>query len=916
MDYNSTLNLPKTEFPMRAGLPMREPAMLKDWEEKSIYAKLMEKNAGKPLYILHDGPPYANGDIHMGTAMNKVLKDFIVRYKNMSGFRAPYVPGWDTHGLPIESQIIKKSKLDRSKMTVPEFRDKCRDFALGFVDTQRGQFMRLGGIGDWFNPYLTLAPEFEACQIEVFGEIYEKGLIYKGLKPVYWCPHDETALAEAEVEYMDQEVSSIYVKFRVEDDKGKLLGLDLSKTFFVIWTTTTWTLPGNVAISVNPGFEYCVASAGGENYIVASELLESVMKAAGIDDYSVGIKLSGADLEHMKTRHPFLDRDSLIITGDHVTLDAGSGCVHTAPGHGHEDFAACRGYDLPVIVPVDAKGFMTEEAGRFAGLYYAKAGAPIEELLSESGLLLATQKISHTYPHCWRCKHPVVYRATEQWFCSVDAIKDAAEKACRGAEWSPAWGEERMVSMVRERSDWCISRQRNWGVPIPIFYCGECKKALINRDTINKVSSVFASEGSNSWFAKDASELLPEGIVCPECGCASFTQETDIMDVWFDSGVTHAAVLEKREELQSPADLYLEGGDQYRGWFQSSLLTSVATKGTAPFKNVLSHGWIVDGEGKKMSKSLGNTILPGDIIKDYGADILRLWVSSADYRNDVRISKEIFKQLSEIYLKIRNTCRFILGNLEGFDPDSMAEPSSLLELDLWALSRLNRLTEKVTQAYEDNEFHIIYHSVHNFCVVELSNFYLDVIKDRLYCSGKDSHGRLSAQTAMYLILDALVRMMAPILAFTSEEIWSFMPHEKGADAESVLFNAMPSVSPEFELGADAADKWERLLALRTEVNLALEAARRDKLIGKPLEACVTIRCGAAERAFLQGVLPELGKVFIVSEVRLEDGPEGIEISRAGGEKCVRCWTYSHEIGGNESHPELCERCAGVVSAQA
>ena len=692
-DYNETINLPKTDFPMRANLPKREPGFLAGWEQdnNALYHALMKKNEGKPLFVLHDGPPYANGNLHMGHALNKVLKDFIVRYKNMAGFYAPYVPGWDTHGLPIERQAIQAYGMDRDKVSVSEFRQKCEEFARKHVNTQREQFKRLGVIGDWEHPYLTLTHDFEAKQIEIFGEMAKKGYIYKGLKPVYWCPHDETALAEAEIEYQDEPCSSIYVKFAVTDDKGvieKAIGTK-ENVYFVIWTTTTWTLPGNLAISVNPFFEYdLVKVPNGEIYVLAKELVNSVMQAAGIESWEVLATLLGSDLEMMKTQHPIMDRESVIITGEHVTLDAGTGCVHTAPGFGADDFIVCQKYNIPIIVPVDGKGYATEDAGKYAGMYYEKTTPIILDDLRACNALLAIEDIVHSYPHCWRCKNPIIFRATEQWFCSVDALKDDAVKACHEITWLPGWGEERMTSMIMERSDWCISRQRIWGVPIPIFFCKKCGKPLVNEQTIKLVSDLFREKGSNAWFEMDASEILPPDIHC-ECGCGEFDKETDTMDVWFDSGSSWAAVIEQREGQPIPVDVYLEGNDQYRGWFQSSMLTAIATKGIAPYKTVITHGMIVDEERQKMSKSLGNGISPQEILDQYGADILRLWVSSADYRQDMRISKEMFKHLAQNYLKIRNTARYILGNLEGFDPKTdMVAYNDLCELDRWALMKL------------------------------------------------------------------------------------------------------------------------------------------------------------------------------------------------------------------------------------
>ena len=927
-DYNETINLPKTDFPMRANLPKREPGFLAGWEQdnNALYHALMKKNEGKPLFVLHDGPPYANGNLHMGHALNKVLKDFIVRYKNMAGFYAPYVPGWDTHGLPIERQAIQAYGMDRDKVSVSEFRQKCEEFARKHVNTQREQFKRLGVIGDWEHPYLTLTHDFEAKQIEIFGEMAKKGYIYKGLKPVYWCPHDETALAEAEIEYQDEPCSSIYVKFAVTDDKGvieKAIGTK-ENVYFVIWTTTTWTLPGNLAISVNPFFEYdLVKVPNGEIYVLAKELVNSVMQAAGIESWEVLATLLGSDLEMMKTQHPIMDRESVIITGEHVTLDAGTGCVHTAPGFGADDFIVCQKYNIPIIVPVDGKGYATEDAGKYAGMYYEKTTPIILDDLRACNALLAIEDIVHSYPHCWRCKNPIIFRATEQWFCSVDALKDDAVKACHEITWLPGWGEERMTSMIMERSDWCISRQRIWGVPIPIFFCKKCGKPLVNEQTIKLVSDLFREKGSNAWFEMDASEILPSDIHC-ECGCGEFDKETDTMDVWFDSGSSWAAVIEQREGQPIPVDVYLEGNDQYRGWFQSSMLTAIATKGIAPYKTVITHGMIVDEERQKMSKSLGNGISPQEILDQYGADILRLWVSSADYRQDMRISKEMFKHLAQNYLKIRNTARYILGNLEGFDPKTdMVAYNDLCELDRWALMKLNDLVAKVIKGYDDYEFHVVLHAIHNFCVVDMSNFYLDVIKDRLYCEEKNGVLRRSAQTAMYDILDALVRMIAPILCFTADEIWQAMPHRDGDDAANIVLNAMPKVNPAWAFAEEASSKWDKLIALRDDVNKALEEARKNKVIGKPLEAWVTVYADDETAALLETVpADELAALCIVSKLRVirgngegmqgENLPVQIAIERASGDKCERCWMYVDSIGQDSKHPTLCARCAAVV----
>ncbi|MBP1737185.1 MAG: Isoleucyl-tRNA synthetase [Oscillospiraceae bacterium] len=933
-DYNKTINLPQTEFPMRAGLPKREPELLNGAYEVATYHKLMERNAGKPCFVLHDGPPYANGNIHIGTALNKILKDIIVRYKNMTGFRAPYVPGWDTHGLPIESAILKDKKVKRSELTTAEFREKCKEYALSFVDRQREQFQRLGVIGDWENPYLTLAPEFEAEQVRIFGKMAEKGYIYKGLKPVYWCPHDETALAEAEIEYADDTCTSIFVKFPVKDDHGKLSRYcDLSNVCFVIWTTTTWTLPGNLAISLNAAFDYILMKTpGGEVYIVAKDLAGAVAKAAGIESYETLATLKGSEFDLMTARHPFYDRESVVLNGDHVTLDAGSGCVHTAPGFGAEDFAICREYDthrgthIGIIVPVNSRGVMTDEAGQFAGLHYTKANHEILAVLKASGALLASQDMTHSYPHCWRCKNPIIYRATEQWFCSVDAIKDAAIAACDAIQWKPEWGKERMISMIAERSDWCISRQRVWGVPIPIFYCDKCGTDIVTPGTIDRVSSLFREHGSNVWFEREADELVPEGFVCPKCGHNHFTKESDIMDVWFDSGSTHAAVLDQRPELTFPADIYLEGGDQYRGWFQSSMLTSIAAKGTAPYKRIITHGWTVDGDGRAMHKSLGNAVAPEEVIKDYGADMLRLWVSSADYTQDMRISPEILKQLSQAYLKIRNTARYILGNLDGFDPSRLVPTDELLELDRWAVSRLNELVKKAREFYDSYEFHGVYRSVYHFCVVDMSSFYLDIIKDRLYCEGRDSLARRSGQTAMYHILDGMVRLLAPLLAFTGEEIWSAMPHDASADPESVLFNDIPAYQESLALSPEAARQWDTIIAIRTVVNKALELARKEQSIGKSLDAAVTLSCNDEAWEKFQAIAEhDFESLFIVSSVKAVhgggDGVEGeefpglrVSVAAAAAPMCVRCWNHNEHVGEDAEHSELCPRCAEAVKA--
>ena len=917
-DYNATLNLPKTDFPMRAGLPKSEPVTLKNWEDEKLYDKLMERNEGKPLFVLHDGPPYANGDIHLGHALNKILKDFIVRYKNMAGFKAPFVPGWDTHGLPTELKARQKAGIGSSAdISVVELRKLCEEFVTGYINDQREQFKRLGAIGEWDNPYITLKHEFEAEQIKVFAEMADKGYIYRGLKPVYWCPECKTALAEAEIEYAEDPCHSIYVKFRVTDDLGKFaaMGIDPAKVSFVIWTTTTWTLPANVAICVGPRFEYSVIQSGDEYYVMATELYRSAMEEAGITDYQVVAAIKGSELEYMKTQHPFLDRESLLIVGEHVTLESGTGCVHTAPGHGVDDYNVCRNYpEIPVICPVNGDGVLTEEAGQFAGLTTDEANKKIAIHLDATGSLFALKKIIHQYPHCWRCKSPILFRATDQWFCSVDDFKDDAVKAINEVEWIPSWGKDRITSMVRERKDWCISRQRKWGVPIPIFYCRDCGEPLIDKTAMLAVADVFAKEGSNAWFDHDASGMLPEGAKCAKCGCTSFDKEKDIMDVWFDSGSSHTAVVRRRGYLKFPADLYLEGNDQYRGWFQSSLLTSVATMGTAPYKTVLTHGMILDMEKRKMSKSLGNGISPQEVIKQYGADVLRLWVASCDYQSDVNISFDILKQRSEAYRKVRNTARYILGNLFDFNPDTdMADFDTLLPIDKWALAKLNSLIDKVREAYDKYEFHIVYHSIHNFCVVDMSNFYLDVLKDRLYTEKADSPRRRAAQTAMYLILNAMTRMTAPILAYTSDEIWKFMPHSAADEASHVIYNEMPE-----KVAADVDDSfmefWNRIHELRDDVKKTLEPMIKEKTIKSSLEAKVTLSAGGETLGFLKQAEPELADAFIVSEVVIADNGAELEITaeKAEGEKCERCWAIRKSVGADAEHPTLCAHCCETL----
>ena len=928
MDYKNTIITPKTDFPMRAGLPQREPAMLERWNKIDVYGQLLKKNEGKPAFILHDGPPFSNGDLHMGHALNKTLKDFIIRSYAMRGYYTPYVPGWDNHGMPIESAIIKKNKLNHRAMPVTEFRSACEAFAQDFIDRQMAGFRRLGVMGDWAHPYKTMDKHFEAEEVKVFGEMYRKGYIYKGLKPVYWCPKDETALAEAEIEYQDDPCTSIYVKFAVKDDKGKLADYGTANTYFIIWTTTTWTLPGNLAIALNPVEDYVLLQAdNGERYIVASALAEKTMKAGKIEHYEELAHFNGRFFEYMTAQHPFLDRDSLLVVADYVTMDSGTGCVHTAPGFGADDYQTCRRYNMDLIVPVDDRGYQTADAGKFAGMRYDESNKAIFDDLVSTGALFASEEFTHSYPHCWRCKSPIIFRATPQWFCSVESFKDEAVAACENVKWMPAWGKDRMISMIRDRADWCISRQRRWGLPIPVFYCKDCGKPVCTPETIAHISKLFDEHGSNYWFAHEAMELVPEGLSCPHCGGKTFEKETDTLDGWFDSGSTHIASLRRNHPEQWPATMYLEGADQYRGWFQSSLLTSVGALGEgAPFRECLTHGWTVDGEGKAMHKSLGNGVDPAELIRDFGADIVRLWAASADYRVDVRCSKEIFKQLSQSYLKFRNTARYCLGNLDGFDADHLVAPEEMLELDRWAVTKLNALIETGFRAYENYEFHVLTHAINDFCVVELSSFYLDILKDRLYCEERNGLKRRSAQTALYLILDAMARMFAPILAFTCDEIWQAMPHRSGDDTRNVVLNEMVRPYTAYALDEAAMQKWDTLIALRNDVNGVLETARADKRIGKALEAHVALYAeDEASRAALEAVKElDLAELFIVSDVLLENGAPKeenvcgtganfpgmrIEVLPAAGEKCPRCWMHSTEANAEG----LCPRCARVVA---
>ena len=904
---------------MRAGLPEREPEFLKYWEENKIYEKKQELHAGHKKFVLHDGPPYANGKIHMGTALNKILKDIIMKYKYAQGFDTPYVPGWDTHGMPIEHAAIKNLGLNRHELDTLVLRKECHDYALKWIDEQRTDFKRLGVLGDWDHPYITMTHDYEAVQIHVFGEMAKKGYIYKGKKAVYWCPHCETALAEAEIEYGEEKSPAIFVKMPLVKDNGMLPEAAQGKpAYIVIWTTTPWTMPANVAIALHPDFEYAWVECEGEILFMAKEMLEAVGKVCKKDLSNIIGTCKGKDMEYAECRHPFetIDRKSLVVLADYVTLEAGTGCVHTAPGHGADDFETGVRYNLPIICPVDGSGKLTAEAGvDFAGMFVFDANVPIIKYLAGLNRLFGKENIRHQYAHCWRCKNPIIYRATEQWFASVDGFREEALNAIANhVQWIPSWGEARIHNMVADRHDWCISRQRVWGVPIPIFYCEDCNEHLVNDDTINAVADLFAKEGSDAWWAHSAEEILPQGTKCPKCGGTHFRKESDIMDVWFDSGSSHAAVCKTRPELAWPADMYLEGSDQHRGWFQSSLLTSVATEGKAPYRAVLTHGYVVDGEGRKMSKSVGNTVAPQEVIAQYGADIIRLWAASSDYKADIRISKEILKQLSEVYRKIRNTIRYILGNTNDFNYETdKVEFKDMLELDRWALMHMQLLKKEVSAAYESYDFHVLYHAIHNFCSIEMSSYYLDILKDRLYAYKADSFERRSAQTAMYEIMLDLVVMIAPVLSFTMEEVWQFMK-KPASMPESVFMMPWPECKEEY-IDEALESKWDNFIEIRSEITRVLEGARRAKTIGHSLDAKVELHATGEALAILRSVEGDLATLLIVSQAKLVEGLAGgveatgredlkVTVQAAEGEKCERCWIYSDTVGKDAEHPTV------------
>ena len=908
VELKDTLLMPKTDFPMRGNLPNKEPNFLKRWEEMDLYRKVLEKNAGKPTYVLHDGPPYANGNIHIGHALNKILKDFIVKYKNMNGFVSNYVPGWDTHGLPIE-QVLVNNGVDRKSMPATKFRNKCKDYALKQVDKQREDFKKLGVIGDWDNPYLTLDPKFEAEQIRVFGKMVDKGYIYKGLKPIYWSPSSESALAEAEIEYRDHTSPSIYVAFDLVSEDGVVE----KGTKFVIWTTTPWTLPANLGIAVHPDFEYQVVKYNGESYLLAKERVNFLAEQFGWENYEEGKVIFGKELEYLLCQHPFLDRTSTLILADYVTLDSGTGLVHTAPGHGVDDYLVGQGkYKLGVLSPVDNQGVLTEEAGQFAGKFVFDANKDIITYLAETGALLKQENITHSYPHDWRSKKPIIFRSTPQWFCSVDAFRSELLEAVDNTKFYSEWGKPRLYNMIRDRGDWVISRQRVWGVPIPVFYA-ENGEAILDNELIEHVAKIFEVEGSNVWFYKEAKELLPEGYTHPGSPNGEFTKEMDIMDVWFDSGTSHQGCCAVRDDLTYPADLYLEGSDQYRGWFNSSLITSVAVSGAAPYKELVSAGFVMDGNGNKMSKSLGNVISPNDVGKQLGAEIIRLWSASVDYTQDVRISNDILKQVSETYRKIRNTYRFLLGNLFNGSFDNrkdLVEYADLEELDKYMMIKFEKVVANVLDYYENYQFNSITSELTNFFNVELSSFYLDYGKDILYIEGEDSPKRRSMLTVLYAILSKSVRLFAPILSFTAEEIYDNMPYE---DAESVHLLDFPEKNVIEDAALEA--KWDKLLEVRDDVNKALEESRNEKVIGKSLEAAVEIYSNDSEVVELLNSVANLHQLFIVSSVKVKENDGAtydlatVKVTKAQGHRCERCWNIVEEV----TEESLCHRCHGILN---
>jgi len=925
MDYKTTLNLPQTGFPMRANLTQREPEILSRWETEQLYHRMVERRRGNPKFVLHDGPPYANGHIHIGHALNKILKDIIVKYRGMSGAWAEFIPGWDCHGLPIEHQVDKSLGSRKASIPTAEKRRLCREYATKFIDIQREEFRRLGVLGNWENPYRTMTFDYEAGILREFGRFVETGAVYKGTKPVYWCLTCRTALAEAEVEYADHTSPSIYVKFPFADPPESIHpALAGRKVSFVIWTTTPWTIPANLGIALHPEYPYVAIEAGDEVYVVAEGLAERFASEAGLPKVTRLATFGAGQLERLRCRHPFLERDSLLVLGDYVTLDAGTGCVHTAPGHGRDDYETGLRYGLPVYAPLDDEGRFTPDVPFFGGMQVFESNPRVCEKLAEAGALVREDRMTHSYPHCWRCKHPVIFRATKQWFISMDetGLREEALAQIRKVKWIPAWGQERIEGMIANRPDWCISRQRTWGVPIAIFRCESCGHHLLDGKLIEHVASIFEKEGADAWYQREVPDLMPAGTVCPSCGKSALGKETDILDVWFDSGVSYACVCEGKDNLGVPVDLYLEGSDQHRGWFHSSLLASVGTRGVAPYLAVLTHGFVVDGKGEAMHKSKGNVVAPEEIIRKHGAEILRLWVAAEDYRDDVRISKDILDRLTEAYRKIRNTIRYLLGNLHDFLPERDFVPFDRMEeMDRYALLLFHRLVGKVRKAYENYEFHAFFHSVNNFCSVDMSSFYLNALKDRLYCSRADDPVRRSGQSSLFTIGRDLLSLIAPVLSFTAEEAWGFLPVYPDKP-ESVFLTNMPKPR-DLPGGDEIADRWERILAVRTEIAQPLETARKEKRIGSDQDAFVTVSPGPFSDLF-QNHLPKIRDALIVSGLTVGEvsGPDAyrspafpglaVRVEKSPWRKCERCWNHAPEVGTVPATPELCGRCAATT----
>lgn len=911
-----TLNLPQTSFSMKAKLAQKEPEILRRWEDTGLYRKIQDKRKNDASFVLHDGPPYANGKIHLGTALNKILKDFIVKTKTMQGFRAPYLPGWDCHGLPIEIKVDQLLGKKKAEMTPLEVREECKRYALKFVDIQRNQFKRLGVFGEWEVPYLTMRPGYEAEVLHYLAAFFASGNVYKGKKPVHWCPHCRTALAEAEIEYKDRESPSIYVKFpMISDLSQKFPSLKDKKVFVLIWTTTPWTLPANLAIAFHPDFEYMAFQTDGEVFIAAKRLVPLLAEELGWKKTKELATFLGKEMEGLKAKHPFIDRESVFVLADYVTLDQGTGCVHTAPGHGHEDYLTGIKYNLDIYTPVDSEGKFIPQVEKYGGMNVFDANEVINRDMALDGSLLKEDKIVHSYPHCWRCKNPVIFRATAQWFISMDdsGLREKALEEIRRVKWIPPWGEERIANMVEARPDWCISRQRTWGVPIPAFYCHDCGAILANEDITNKVADIFSKEGANSWFIREAKEFLPEDTKCPDCGSSRFNKENNILDVWFESGASHN-VLGKRDDLPWPSDVYIEGHDQYRGWFNSSLIIGVGAKGGSPYRTCITHGFVLDEQGRGMSKSLGNFVDPEEVINQNGAEILRLWVAMLNYKEDARFGGETVSRIIEAYRKIRNTWRFILGNIHDFIPDEDRIPQEeMLFLDRWILEKSVRIGKRIMKAYEDYEYHIVFHTLYNFFSVELSSFYMDVLKDRLYCSGKKSLLRKSAQTALFELLRTSLLWMAPILPFTTEEAWEAMP-DFDEKTESVHLDMFPSEQGKW-LDPEFFKEGEDLILVREKVLKELENSREEKMIGNSLQASVILKIPASEEPLLKKYEEMLPSLFIVSEVVLQprSGKElEIVVSKAPGRKCTRCWNISTYVGQSADYPDFCQRCEEVV----